>query len=114
MFIDVPGAKLFTTRSGPPKGTAILAIGGWIGSSELWTEPLAALGPPLSDLSSFACPRRNQNMSRHVGLKMGIALAKALPDEELMVFAGAGHVPMLTHPTRVANTIRDFLHRRGA
>ncbi len=43
MFIDVPGAKLFATRSGPPHGTAILAIGGWIGSSELWSEPLASL-----------------------------------------------------------------------
>jgi len=43
MFIDVPGAKLFAVRSGPAHGTAILAIGGWIGSSELWLEPLADL-----------------------------------------------------------------------
>lgn len=43
MFIDVPGAKLFTVRSGPAHGPAILAIGGWIGSSELWQGPLAAL-----------------------------------------------------------------------
>lgn len=43
MFIDVPGAKLFAVRSGPATGTAIVAIGGWIGSSELWLEPLADL-----------------------------------------------------------------------
>jgi pimeloyl-ACP methyl ester carboxylesterase len=43
MFIDVPGAKLFAVRSGPAHGTAILAIGGWIGSSELWLGPLAEL-----------------------------------------------------------------------
>lgn len=43
MFLDVPGAKLFATRSGPASGQTILAIGGWIGSSELWQEPLAIL-----------------------------------------------------------------------
>lgn len=43
MFIEVPGAKLFAVRSGPASGTAILAIGGWIGSSELWQQPLASL-----------------------------------------------------------------------
>jgi pimeloyl-ACP methyl ester carboxylesterase len=43
MFVEVPGAKLFAARSGPAHGTAILAIGGWIGSSELWLEPLADL-----------------------------------------------------------------------
>ena len=43
MFIEVPGAKLFAVRSGPARGTAIVAIGGWIGSSELWQGPLADL-----------------------------------------------------------------------
>ena len=43
MFVNVPDAKLFAVRSGPERGTAILAIGGWIGSSELWLEPLADL-----------------------------------------------------------------------
>ncbi|MBL8376861.1 MAG: alpha/beta hydrolase [Burkholderiales bacterium] len=43
MFFDVPGAKLYASRSGPAGGQAILAIGGWIGSSELWQEPLAML-----------------------------------------------------------------------
>ncbi len=43
MFIEVPGAKLFAVRSGPASATAILAVGGWIGSSELWQEPLANL-----------------------------------------------------------------------
>lgn len=43
MFLDVPGAKLYAYRSGPANGQTILAIGGWIGSSELWQEPLAIL-----------------------------------------------------------------------
>jgi pimeloyl-ACP methyl ester carboxylesterase len=43
MFVEVPGAKLFAVRSGPAHGTAIMAIGGWIGSSELWLQPLADL-----------------------------------------------------------------------
>lgn len=51
MFIDVPGAKLFAVRSGPIEATPILAIGGWIGSSELWLEPLAALSDTFSTIS---------------------------------------------------------------
>ncbi|MFN9449001.1 MAG: alpha/beta fold hydrolase [Rubrivivax sp.] len=43
MFLDVPGAKLYASRSGPASAQTILAIGGWIGSSELWQEPLAIL-----------------------------------------------------------------------
>lgn len=43
MFLEVPGAKLFAVRNGPAHGTSILAIGGWIGSSELWQGPLAEL-----------------------------------------------------------------------
>ena len=43
MFIEVKGGKLFAIRGGPQSGTAIVAIGGWIGSSELWLEPLASL-----------------------------------------------------------------------
>lgn len=43
MSIEVSGAKLFVLRSGPASGTAIIAIGGWIGSSGLWQEPLADL-----------------------------------------------------------------------
>lgn len=43
MFLNVPGAKLFVTQSGATAGRAIVAIGGWIGSSELWQEPLAHL-----------------------------------------------------------------------
>lgn len=51
MFIDVPGAKIFATRSGPLRGTAVLAIGGWIGSSELWQAPLAELSDAYVTLS---------------------------------------------------------------
>jgi pimeloyl-ACP methyl ester carboxylesterase len=51
MFIEVPGARLFAARSGPVHGTAILAIGGWIGSSELWLEPLAELSDSYVTIS---------------------------------------------------------------
>jgi pimeloyl-ACP methyl ester carboxylesterase len=51
MFLDLPDAKLFVTRSGSPQGKVILAIGGWIGSSELWQDPLAMLGDTFATLS---------------------------------------------------------------
>jgi pimeloyl-ACP methyl ester carboxylesterase len=43
MFVDAPGAKLFVNRNGPSDRETILAIGGWIGSSELWIDPLGQL-----------------------------------------------------------------------
>jgi pimeloyl-ACP methyl ester carboxylesterase len=43
MFIDVPKAKLFAIKAGGGGGIPIVAIGGWIGSSELWIDPLADL-----------------------------------------------------------------------
>lgn len=43
MFIDVPDAKLFALKAGGGGGVPVLAIGGWIGSSELWLDPLADL-----------------------------------------------------------------------
>ena len=51
MFLDTNGAKLFVTRSGSMQGTTILAIGGWIGSSELWQEPLAMLSDSFTTVS---------------------------------------------------------------
>jgi pimeloyl-ACP methyl ester carboxylesterase len=51
MFVHRPEVKLFATRNGPLNGTAILAIGGWIGSSELWLEPLAALSNAYMTIS---------------------------------------------------------------
>jgi pimeloyl-ACP methyl ester carboxylesterase len=43
MFIDVGGAKLYATSFGARSAPAIVAIGGWIGSWELWAEPFALL-----------------------------------------------------------------------
>jgi len=43
MFLDVDGASIWCVDSGPRDAPAIVAVGGWIGSSELWTWPLAAL-----------------------------------------------------------------------
>lgn len=51
MFLDVPGAKLYASRSGPASRQTILAIGGWIGSSELWQEPLAILSDDYAVVS---------------------------------------------------------------
>ncbi len=51
MFVQVSNAKLFASKSGPLNGTAILAIGGWIGSSELWLESLAALSDAYTTIS---------------------------------------------------------------
>ena len=43
MFIDVGDVKLYATSFGPRSAPAIVAIGGWIGSWELWAEPFALL-----------------------------------------------------------------------
>lgn len=43
MFITVENAKIYTTAFGSTSSPAILGIGGWIGSWELWAEPFAIL-----------------------------------------------------------------------
>ena len=43
MFITVGDAKIFTISFGRPTAPAILGIGGWIGSWELWAEPFSTL-----------------------------------------------------------------------
>jgi pimeloyl-ACP methyl ester carboxylesterase len=43
MFIDVAGGRLYASKYGPAGAPAILGIGGWIGSSELWAEPFSRL-----------------------------------------------------------------------
>ena len=43
MFIEVDGAKIYTVTFGPAAAPAILGIGGWIGSWELWAEPFSLL-----------------------------------------------------------------------
>ena len=43
MFIKVGDARIFTTAFGSPIAPAILGIGGWIGSWELWAEPFSLL-----------------------------------------------------------------------
>ncbi|MBP6900622.1 MAG: alpha/beta hydrolase [Burkholderiaceae bacterium] len=49
-----------------------------------------------------------------VQLERGRALAASLKDAELQVLQQAGHVPTLTQPKQVAESIRQFLHRREA
>lgn len=43
MFINIGDARIFATAFGSPKAPAILGIGGWIGSWELWTQPFSLL-----------------------------------------------------------------------
>jgi pimeloyl-ACP methyl ester carboxylesterase len=43
MFITIGNAKIYTTSFGSKTFPAIVGIGGWIGSWELWAEPFAIL-----------------------------------------------------------------------
>ena len=43
MFITTNDATIYATAFGSPTAPALLAIGGWIGSWELWAEPLSIL-----------------------------------------------------------------------
>ena len=43
MFIKVDAARLYSTSFGRPESPVLLAIGGWIGSWELWAEPFSFL-----------------------------------------------------------------------
>ena len=47
MFVSTGSAQLFCTRYGPPwvpgQTDAIISIGGWIGSGELWALPFENL-----------------------------------------------------------------------
>lgn len=43
MFINVGDAKIYTTAFGSTTSPAIVGIGGWIGSWELWAEPFSLL-----------------------------------------------------------------------
>ncbi len=43
MFIRTADAHIFATAHGPVGAPAIIGLGGWIGSSELWAEPFAQL-----------------------------------------------------------------------
>lgn len=43
MFISAGDSKIFATSFGSPTHPAILGLGGWIGSWELWAEPFSTL-----------------------------------------------------------------------
>ena len=43
MFIPVGEAQLYSLAFGPPAAPAVLCLGGWIGSWEVWAEPIARL-----------------------------------------------------------------------
>jgi len=41
-------------------------------------------------------------------------LARALPDAEVLVFRGAGHIPHATHPQHYVEATRAFIHKKQA
>ncbi len=43
MFISIGNAKIYSTSFGSPAAPAIVGIGGWAGSWELWAEPFSIL-----------------------------------------------------------------------
>lgn len=43
MFVQVGDARIFSVAFGAPTAPAIVGIGGWIGSWELWAQPFATL-----------------------------------------------------------------------
>jgi 3-oxoadipate enol-lactonase len=43
MFIPIGKTKIYATSFGPTTAPALLSIGGWIGSWELWAEPFSIL-----------------------------------------------------------------------
>jgi pimeloyl-ACP methyl ester carboxylesterase len=51
MFVDVQDAKLFALRHGDRTAQTIIGVGGWIGSSELWSDPFAILSDRWSTIA---------------------------------------------------------------
>ena len=43
MFVSIDNARIFTISFGPTTFPAIVGIGGWIGSWELWAETFSTL-----------------------------------------------------------------------
>ncbi len=124
MFVTTDGARLFATRQGPRSGSTILAIGGWIGSSELWTEPLSM----LSDRhASIAYDHRGSGVSicatESITFKALVADAVAVLDAYgvsrcVLAAESAGALTALAvaarHPERVSHlVIVDGMFHRG-
>ena len=124
MFVQTNGARIFATRSGPKSAVTILAIGGWIGSSELWTEPLSMLTDRYATIAYD-----------HRGSGVSICTAQAITFEALVADAvavldaygvsrcvlaaeSAGALTALAvaaqHPGRVSHlVIVDGMYHRG-
>jgi 3-oxoadipate enol-lactonase len=51
MFVDVVDGKLFALRHGDRSMPTVVGIGGFVGSSELWAEPLAQLSGRWSTIA---------------------------------------------------------------
>jgi pimeloyl-ACP methyl ester carboxylesterase len=48
------------------------------------------------------------------GPDVGVRVARALPDAELEVVSGAGHVPWIGHPDEVAGAALPFLRTHAS
>lgn len=66
------------------------------------------------DLAALAMPVLVIHGDRDaiVPIDVGRAVAQAVPDSELVILPGAGHVPTMTHPDDVVAAIEDWAARR--
>lgn len=69
-----------------------------------------------ADLKRVAQPTLvlHGEIDRIVPLESARTLAATLPDSELQILDGCGHVPTLSRPKAVAEAMRAFLRRRQA
>lgn len=75
------------------------------------THEAAAFSP---DLGALAMPVLviHGELDAIVPVAMGAAVAQSVPDGELVVLPGAGHVPTMTRPAEVVAAIDDWAARR--
>lgn len=124
MFIDVPLAKLFAVRNGGDARTPIVAVGGWIGSSELWVDSLAHLS---DEYATVAYDHRGTGLSlcdtSSISFEALVADAVAVIDSFgisrcVLAAESAGAQTALAvaarHPERVSHlVIVDGMYSRG-
>jgi pimeloyl-ACP methyl ester carboxylesterase len=125
MFITTEGATIFTTAFGQPTAPAIIAIGGWIGSWELWQQPFSLLSRNWYTIAydhrgCGATEAMIPSISHEQLLDDLIAVLDAYGIERAIVAAeSAGALTALAaaqaHPGRVAGLVlvagRDPRHR---
>ncbi len=63
------------------------------------------------DLTELRCPISLifGNMDTLIPVKVCLDIQKLIPDSDLNIIKGAGHIPFLSHPTEVIQSIKRFL-----